>query len=144
MSLFDRLASVPGTPPPSLAPRGLAETTRTYAGPPELEAQLPGTQDEEAARLAERAAEQAEQAVERAVASVAALRQPYPTSFDHTALWLRGSVEALRARLETNDPHARLASVRRLAAEVEQAAEALLVATRGISQRMARMNGGPA
>lgn len=138
---------VPGTPirrflRPNAA--GVGETTRTYAGPPELEKQLPGTQDEEAARLAVRVAEGAEQAVERASSALARLAQPYPASFDHTVLWLRGSVDALRGRLEINDPHARLRSVRELANEVEKAAEALMVATRGASSRLPRMNGGPA
>ena len=117
---------------------GRGETVVEYAGPTELRLDVPARDPEQARQIARDLLSRPASLVAAAAASVGRLGSGYPSSFLSTVSYLRNQNQRALG-VVSGEPFAALAEIRRIADDVEQAAAALTAATRGASQRIARI-----
>ena len=122
----------------SLGVPGLGETVVEYAGPTELRLDVPARDPEQARQIARDLLSRTASLVADAEAAVGRLGSGYPSSFLSTVSYLRNQNQRALG-VVSGEPFAALAEIRRIADDVEQTAAALTAATRGASQRIARI-----
>jgi len=120
-------------------PPGEGNTQISYAGPRDLERDLPQRDPAGARALAADLAARAERAVENSLFQVGRLRPPYPDWVDGMTMRLvDGARRASALASGTGDPFTALAQVRALAQEVETDAAGLTEIARGVIQGRSR------